>query len=263
MFAEIGERVRASAVPLAGTEPGRAELSTGAGGDTTVEIDRLAETAALDVLERLAGSGERFSVLSEEIGERSFGAPFPLVLIDPIDGSLNAKQGLPLYAVMLSVLDGPRLEDTVAGYVLNLVSMDAWYAVRGGGAYLRGERLRPLRPRPGRHQFELVAVESSPRSLARAEPVLRLASKVRILGSMALSIAHTASGGIDVFLAPFAARAFDMSASLLILSEAGGLATDLEGAGLGAVRAGLDQRTTLLCASDAALHGRALEALRG
>lgn len=225
-------------------------------------MDRLAEAAALEELEALAATGERFSILSEEVGARSLGAPFPLVLIDPIDGSLNAKQGLPLYAVMLTLLDGPTLGDARVGYVLNVVSGETWVAVRGEGASLNGTRLRPLPMRRGRHDFELVALESSPGSVGRAAALLARTSKVRILGSMALSIAHTAAGGIDVFVAPFAARAFDMSASLLLLQETGGVASDLEGNPVGGVRAGLDQRTTLVCASDATYHQRAVDALR-
>jgi myo-inositol-1(or 4)-monophosphatase len=67
----------------------------GAGGDRTMELDRVAESIVLDELRALADRGERFSVLSEEVGLRSFGAPHPLVVVDPVDGSLNAKQGIP------------------------------------------------------------------------------------------------------------------------------------------------------------------------
>ncbi len=253
--------MRAATAHLVGTEAGRAELATGAGGDTTVEIDRLAESVALERLGRAAAAGDTFSILSEEVGHRGQGAEWPLVLIDPIDGSLNAKQGIPVFAVMLALLDGPRLADTRAGYVLNLVSGESWHAVRGAGAFRDGEPLRVLPPKPGHRDFEMVALESSPRSVARARPLLERAAKVRVLGCMALSIVHTATGGVDVFCAPFRARAFDMAASLLILREAGGVATDLEGSDVFAVRAGLEARTTLLCASDPGCHARALAAL--
>ncbi|MEP7104729.1 MAG: inositol monophosphatase family protein [Chloroflexota bacterium] len=255
--------MRAATAHLVGTEAGRAELTTGAGGDTTVEIDRLAESVALERLARAAAEGAAFSVLSEEVGHRNHGAEWPLVLIDPIDGSLNAKQGIPVFAVMLAMLDGPALGDARVGYVLNLASGESWHAVRGTGAFHNGEQLLGLPMRRGRRDFEMVALESSPRSVLQARPLLERAAKLRVLGSMALSIVHTASGGIDVFCAPFRARAFDMAASLLILREVGGVATDLEGSDVFAVRAGLEARTTLLCASDAAYHAQALAALRG
>ena len=112
--------MRRAVVPLSGTEAGGAQLSVGAGGDTTIELDRAAEEAVFAGLESLARIGEKFSVLSEEAGHRSFGSDYPLLLVDPVDGSLNAKQGVPLFGLMLAVLDGPTVGDAFAGLVLNL-----------------------------------------------------------------------------------------------------------------------------------------------
>jgi len=258
----VAAGVRAAVDPLIGTEAGRRELSMGAGGDRTVEIDRLAEEVALTALEKSAAGGPGFSVLSEEVGRRSFGADFPLVVLDPIDGSLNAKQGVPCYSVMLSVVSGPTVADLVAGYVLNLVNGEEFSAVRGRGALHRGRPLRPL-PRTSPDGFEVLAMESSPRSLSAAEPLIRRASKIRIMGSMAISIAHAATGGFDLFCSPLRARVFDMTASVLVLEEAGGVATDLEGRSLGSLEVGFDVRTTLLAAADPAAHALALEVLGG
>jgi fructose-1,6-bisphosphatase/inositol monophosphatase family enzyme len=75
---------------------------------------------------------------------------------------------------------------------------------------------------------------------------------------MALSIAHTASGGFDIFCAPMPVRVFDMAASLLLLAEVGGVATDMRGNPIGPLNASLDSRTTLLCAPTKELHDEAL-----
>ncbi|HEY8680080.1 MAG TPA: inositol monophosphatase family protein [Candidatus Dormibacteraeota bacterium] len=248
--------------PAIGTEGGRREISTGAAGDRTVEIDRLAEDSALAAFEQAAGRGLAFSVLSEEAGHRSFGADYPLVVMDPIDGSLNAKQGVPCYAVMLSLLTGPTVADLSAGYLMNLVNGEEFSAIKGGGAQHRNEPLLPL-PRRDRSRIEIVAVESSPASLFGATPLLKKAQKVRILGSMALSIAHTATGSFDVFCSPLRARVFDMTASLLLLTEMGGVATDMEGASLDGLEVGFSVRTTLLASADPAAHALALDILRG
>ena len=114
VFSRIGEGVRRAVVPLSGTEAGRQAYAVGAGGDTTVEVDRVAESIVLTGLAGLVDRGQGFSVLSEEAGHREFGAAYPLVLVDPVDGSLNAKQGIPLYGLMLAVLDGPEIADTRA-----------------------------------------------------------------------------------------------------------------------------------------------------
>jgi myo-inositol-1(or 4)-monophosphatase len=231
----------------------------GAGGDRTMELDRVAEAAVLSALQRVAERGERFSVLSEEVGLRSFGAPHPLVVVDPVDGSLNAKQGIPFFNVMLALLDGPTVGHTLAGTVVNLISGEQWSAVRGSGARHDGA---PLHAPQGGHDggIDLLGLESSPRSLKAATPLVARASKLRILGSMALSMAHTAAGGLDVFCAPVPMRVFDMTAGLLLISEAGGIATDLRGAALDALECTLRTRTTLLCAADRDVHALALRA---
>ncbi len=235
-------------------------LGPGAGGDTTLELDRAAESVVFAELEALARRGEQFSVLSEEVGLRSFGAEYPLVLVDPVDGSLNAKQGVPLFGLMLAVLDGPAVDDTFAGLVLNLNTGEAWTAIRKQGAW-RGGRPLEVIPREDPKRIQLLGLESTPRAIAIARPLVERSSKIRILGSMALSIAHTASGGLDVFCAPMPMRVFDMVASLLLLAEAGGVATDMRGNRIGPLPASLDSRTTLLCAPTRELHEEALKML--
>lgn len=249
-------------LPLSGTEAGRASLSVGAGGDTTVELDRVAEEIVFLELGRIAERGERFAVLSEEAGERDFGAESPRVLVDPVDGSLNAKQGVPLFGLMLAALDGSTVGDAVAGVVVNLSTGEEWRAVRGGGAWRSGSRLAPL-AHGGDGRFELLGLESTPRALELAAPLVQRAGKIRILGSMALSIALTAAGAFDVFCSPIPVRVFDMAASLLILAESGGVATDLEGKPLAGLRCDLQTRSTLLCAPSPELHARALRLLGG
>jgi myo-inositol-1(or 4)-monophosphatase len=261
VFSRIGGGVRRAVLPLSGTEAGRAQLTIGAGGDTTMEVDRVAEVAVFSELTLLMEGGAKFSVLSEEAGHRSFGADFPLVLVDPVDGSLNAKQGVPLFGLMLAVLDGPTLADAFAGLVLHLNTGEEWRAIRKQGAWRAGQPLKPL-PRPDRGRIELLGLESTPRSLKLAQPLVERAGKIRILGSMALSIALTSAGGFDAFCAPIPMRVFDMAASLLLLQESGGVATDVHGGPLGRLRCDLETRTTLLCAPTRELHAEALKLLR-
>ena len=253
--------MRETVLPLAGTEAGRVQLTVGAGGDRTMELDRAAEAVVLGRFEGVADDGERFSVLSEEIGLRSFGADFPLILVDPVDGSLNAKQGLPFFGLMLTLLEGPTVADTVAGYVLNLVNGEEWKAIRKQGAWRDGQPIA-VQPPEDRARIRLIALESNPRSLVAAQGLVMSSSKVRILGSMTLSIAHTAAGAFDAFCAPIPMRVFDMSASVLILAEAGGTATDASGQSLSGLACNLETRTTLLCSPSAELHAAALAAMR-
>jgi myo-inositol-1(or 4)-monophosphatase len=252
--------VRETVLPLAGTAAGRVQLEVGAGGDRTMEVDRAAEAVVFAELQAAADLGERFSVLSEEAGRRSFGADYPLVLVDPVDGSLNAKQGLPLFGIMLALLDGPAVADTVAACVINLVSGESWTAIRKQGAWRAGQPV-DIQPPQDRGRIHLLGLESSPRSLVVARRLVERSSKIRILGSMALSIAHTAAGGFDAFCAPTPMRVFDMTASLLVLAETGGVASDIQGKPLGGLTCTLETRTTLLCAPNGELHAAALNSL--
>ena len=253
--------MRETVLPLAGTEAGRKELTVGAGGDRTMELDRAAEAVVLGRLQAAADDGDKFSVLSEEVGRRSFGADFPLVLVDPVDGSLNAKQGVPFFGVMLALLDGPALSDTVCGCVMNLISGEVWTAIRKQGAWRSGQPME-VQPPQDSGRIQLLGLESTPRALAVARGLIERAGKLRIMGSMALAIAHTAAGGIDVFCAPVPMRIFDMTASLLVLGESGGVATDIQGRPLGALTCALETRTPLLCSADPELHAIALAALK-
>ena len=94
----------------------------GEGGDRTLVIDRAAEDGVFRELERLHDDGARFTAVSEERGIVGFGDPGVLVVIDPIDGSLNAKRGLAHHALSIAVADGPTMADVRLGYVYDAVS---------------------------------------------------------------------------------------------------------------------------------------------
>lgn len=199
-------------------------------------------------------------MLSEELGYRSFGQDYPLVLIDPVDGSLNAKQGIQLFGAMLSLAEAGTVGAVSVGHVINLATGETWDAVAGQGALRNG---RPLPRLAAAHtdRIEILGLESSPRSLVLAQPLIERAGKVRILGSMALSIAYAAAGGLDVHFSPIRARVFDTTASLLVVRESGGLATDMTGNSLEAARVDLKSRSTVLVSADPRLHRLALEVL--
>jgi len=204
IFRAIAAEIRVTIPPLAGTPQGREEVGLGAGGDRTIYLDQLAEGIVVRHLEQAYRSGLRFRLISEELGERDFGGE-PLVLADPLDGSYNAKMGLPYYAVVLAVTEGDRFSDVRLGYVQNLVTGDEYHAISGAGAFHMGEPLRPTPPAFDGRSIPLVQFDApsgiEPRE--RAAPIFARAEKVRQLGSAALNLCHTASGAV----APGDARA--------------------------------------------------------
>lgn len=262
VFRAIAAEVRAAIPPLAGTTGGRQVVGTGAGGDQTIYLDQLAEQIAVQHLERAYRSGFRFRLISEELGERDFGGE-SLLLVDPLDGSFNAKMGLPYYAVVLAATQGDRFQDVRLGYVQNLVTGDEFHAIAGDGAFRNGRPLHPDPPHFDGRSIPLVQIDAptgvDPREAAA--PILARAEKQRQLGSAALNLCHTAAGGIALQVTPAPVRAFDLAGPLLILREAGGVATDFGGRSVEQVSVRLDSRTTLLASGSSAIHAFALELL--
>src|SRR3712207_551316 len=86
----------------------------GEGGDATLVIDARAEALVFEQLERVhRQEGARFTAVSEERGSVDYGGDGMIVVVDPIDGSLNAKRGLPHHALSIAVADGPTMADVV------------------------------------------------------------------------------------------------------------------------------------------------------
>jgi myo-inositol-1(or 4)-monophosphatase len=188
-------------------------VGTGLGGDETTAVDKAAEDAILARLQAL----DDVTIVSEEVGRVGDGAS--LVVVDPIDGSLNAKRGIPFFAVSIAVADGGRMGDVHFGYVYDFGSGEEWVARRGGGATLNGA---PLTVRP-KETIEILAFEATRSALiARDAPkVADLAYRLRIMGSLALSLCHLAAGRIDAVCSLRGARSVDIAAAQLLVREAG------------------------------------------
>src|ERR687895_632232 len=118
----------------------------GEGGDRTPEIDALAEEAVFTELAGAQAGGARFTVISEERGTVDFGGDGVLVVVDPIDGSMNAKRGLPHHCVSIAVADGPSMADVVFGFVQDFGPEEEWVAVSGAGATASSSWLASSRP---------------------------------------------------------------------------------------------------------------------
>jgi myo-inositol-1(or 4)-monophosphatase len=226
---------RASAQALAGILAGSraghdrtAETGDrGEGGDQTLVIDQAAEDAVFEQLDRLHAEGARFTAVSEERGTVDFGDDGVVVVIDPIDGSLNAKRGLGAHAISIAVADGPTMADVRFGFVHDYGSREEWHAVEGQGTFLNGVRLadHPPERRTGEGRLEVVLVEgAAPYWLAQAsDGLLEHVHRVRALGSIAISLCQIAPPRADGMCSLSGCRAVDAAAAQLIVREAGGL----------------------------------------
>ena len=197
----------------------------GEGGDHTLVIDRGAETLVLEQLDELREEGFGFVVCSEERGSIDYGDPSVMVIIDPIDGSLNAKRGIPHHALSIAVADGSTMADVAFAYVYDFGPGEEWWARRGEGSYLNGEALDPaLGERRGRDgRLEVLGIESAdPRWVQAAiEPLVETTYRLRVLGTIASSLCQVAAARFDAMLSLRRARGVDSAAGQLIAREAG------------------------------------------
>ncbi|HEV3376287.1 MAG TPA: inositol monophosphatase family protein [Thermoleophilaceae bacterium] len=194
----------------------------GEGGDTTLAVDRAAEDAVFSVL---SGSGLPLLAVSEERGEVLLNGGEEggsvRVVVDPVDGSMNAKRALPFACVSIAVASGSRMRDVDVGYVAELDPPRDWWAVRGEGAFLGGAPLGPLESGP----LEVLGLETARPGLVAgaAEAIAGLeARRLRVLGSVAASMCLVAAGRLDAMITLREIRSVDVAAAQLIVEEAGG-----------------------------------------
>jgi myo-inositol-1(or 4)-monophosphatase len=208
-------------------ERARETGTRGEGGDLTLEIDAAAEDAVFHELERLHREGARFSAVSEERGTVDFGGEdgAPLVVVDPIDGSKNAKRGLSHYALSIAVAEGATMADVVFGYVRDFGPDEEWVARRGEGASLNGVPVDPsLTERRAHGKLEILGFESADPRWVRlsADALADVAYRVRAIGSIAVSLCQVAGARLDGMVTLRGCRAVDAAAAQLIVREAGG-----------------------------------------
>src|SRR3954452_1364798 len=197
------------------------ETGRGAGRDRALVMDRAAEDVVFAELEALELP---LTAISEERGEVALSGGGPIhVVIDPVDGSLNAKRGLPFACVSIAVATGPAMADVTFGYVGEIEGPGEWWARAGEGAFGGDERLPRLEPAP----LEILGIETA-RPEAVAEAADRLqgfeAKRIRALGSVAATLCLVADGRIDAMLSLREVRSVDAAAGQLIVREAGGAA---------------------------------------
>jgi myo-inositol-1(or 4)-monophosphatase len=221
--------------------------------DYVSEVDTRAEELIREVLlERFPGCevlGEELSPPNQPLsGELTF-------VVDPLDGTTNFLHRYPVYAVSVAALLGGQL---VAAAVLDVPRDELFTAAQGGGAQCNGVPVRVSSVAEASHALVGTGFPFKHRDLfdryhAQLARVMRAAAGIRRAGSAALDLCAVAAGRFDAFwelrLAPW-----DMAAGILLIREAGGLVSDLEGRPL-------EPRHGEVVASNGLLHSWLLELL--
>lgn len=152
-------------------------------------------------------------------------------VIDPLDGTTNFIQGVPVYAVSIGLLDGDEL---VLGVVYEVGMDECFYAWKNGGAYLNGELIRVSNIATSHDAllatgFPYSNFEQLDKYMSLLKWAMTEARGVRRLGSAATDLAYVACGRFDSFF-EYDLKPWDVAAGVLIVKEAGGVVTDF-GAG--------------------------------
>jgi myo-inositol-1(or 4)-monophosphatase len=182
------------------------------------------------------------------------------VVLDPIDGSINAKRGLPFFSLSVAVADGGTMDNVRFGYVYDFATGDEWTAERGGGAKLNGE---PLTGEPPKDRIEILALEATRTDLVarHTPPLVGLVHRLRVFGSLALSLCHLADGRVDAVCSLKAARSVDIAAAQLLVRERGYAIELPDEPPFGAAPLDLEGRSRVVAAGTTELCARVAAAL--
>lgn len=254
---KIGKRLREKIPPLIWKLYGSKPVGIGASGDKTYPIDKRAEDVIFEEIEKLK---KPITLVSEEYGFKDIRGGGPRLLIDPIDGSKNALSGLPFFSTSIAFVEGDTLKHTSMGYVINLINGDEFWASKDSGSFFNG---RPVKTQQD-DGFYVIAYEAQTpkRDIPRIMPLLSRFRRTRCLGSTALDMALLAQGVVSMFVTPVPSRSFDFAAGYLLIKEARGIVTDLNGKNLNEIPIGIEKVSPLLASANEQLHKKALKILK-
>jgi myo-inositol-1(or 4)-monophosphatase len=195
--------------------------------DFVSDVDKSSERKISDIVRRRLPDA---TMLGEELTPDALSSSGIVVIADPLDGTTNFLHGYPEYSVSIAIVRDGSL---CAAVVLNVVNADEFTATSGGGAFLNGKRIKvsslrePARALIGTG-FPFKSLGELRQYLDQFTLVTRGTAGIRRAGSAALDLSNVACGRFDAFwelvLAPW-----DVAAGLLLVHEAGGIVTDIEG----------------------------------
>jgi myo-inositol-1(or 4)-monophosphatase len=201
--------------------------------DFVTDVDRAAERMIGEIL--LAGDPAARMVGEEFTPATAASGPGLVWVVDPLDGTTNFLHGYPEYAVSIAAVVDGVLE---AGVVLNVPTREVYHATRGGGAW-RGEQRLAVSPISDPAYallgtgFPFKDVTQLAEYQAQFGRVAASTSGIRRAGSAALDLADVAGGRFEGFWEQHLS-AWDLAAGVLLIREAGGIVTDMDGRDIGA-----------------------------
>ncbi len=208
------------------------EVASKGVNDFVTEIDRQAEAEIIQILQRAYPAHAFLGEESGHSGGPSSGEPETLWIIDPLDGTTNFMHGFPTFAVSIGCQYRGQLAH---GVVYDPMRQEIFSATRGAGAYLENKRMRVSKQRT--LEGALIATGFPYREnlqhldayLGMMKTIMQKSAGLRRPGAAALDLAYVAAGRVDGFW-EIGLRPWDTAAGTLLIQEAGGIVTTLDGA---------------------------------
>tara|TARA_B100001750_G_C15516418_1_gene607582 strand:- start:1460 stop:2260 length:801 start_codon:yes stop_codon:yes gene_type:complete len=216
-------QARAAALTVKDEEKG-IEIQKGAYGDTTLKIDQIVES---EIINFVKTNRPKSRIVAEESGIIGDKSNEEIILIDPIDGSTNAKNGIPFYSTAIAISDGEYFDDIIASGVIDLIRGEIIYCDKDNGVTVNGEKAK-FRQVNNIEKAVIafnsrIGFNSDSRIERGMDNLIKMSKNSRLLGSSALETAYIAIGRTDAFIEPMPRlRTFDIFPSLFMLKEAGG-----------------------------------------
>lgn len=197
--------------------------------DFVSNADKAAEAIIRDELET---ARPRFGFLMEESGTIEGSDTDHRWIVDPLDGTTNFLHGLPHFAISIALEHSGRI---ISGVIYDPIKDELFWAERGKGAFMNDRRLRVS---PTRQLTESVLATGIPFAGRKGGPefmqdmarVMPAVAGIRRFGAAALDLAYVAAGRYEGFFERYLSY-WDIAAGILLVREAGGIVTDIQGGG--------------------------------
>jgi myo-inositol-1(or 4)-monophosphatase len=204
----------------------RSQIGLKGMGDYVTELDHLSEQA---IIKKIKADFPDHVIHAEESGVEDKKSPYGW-FIDPLDGTANYVQGIPLFGVSIAVM---KEKEIIIGVVYYPDRDELFWAEKGRGAFLNGKPIQVSLKKD--IAYAMIASGFPWRSKAYLDPytdsfkeLFLKAAGIRRMGSASIDLAYTGCGRFDGFW-EMKLKSWDIAAGILIIEEAGGIVTDFQG----------------------------------
>lgn len=227
-------------------------------GQETMKVDMAIEDLAI---ERLKEKKIGRRLVTEERGEVELEGKNGVVILDPLDGSNNYRRHVPFYGMIVGFAKGDKYDDITHSYAINLSTGDEYWAVKGGGAFANGKRMKTS----SETDLMKCILEYDPnynqKIYDRIMPLLKNVKDVRRFGANALSLCYIASGAHHLFIDLENGLSVIHAPGLKIAEEAGAIVTNPQGNPINPPLR-VDATLSFVCSANKVVHKKALELVK-